>query len=80
METILSRYNIPRHIEVFDANNYLIWGNSEYLRYGDDFIDYEGGPFVQKGEQLYKDDERAIIDIKPYTCKSKPNCYKITVV
>jgi len=80
METILSRYNIPRHIEVFDANNYLIWGNSEYLRHGDDYVDYEGGPFIQKGQPLYDGDERIIVDIKPYTCKSKYNCYKITVV
>lgn len=80
IDMMFSRDGTPRYIEVLDANNYLIYGKSNYLRYGDDFIDYEGGPFIQKGQPLYKEDERVVIDIKPYTCKDKLNCYKVTVV
>jgi|GEM_PF-4946654 hypothetical protein len=80
IDMMFSREGTPRYIEVLDANNYLIYGNSNYLRFGDDFIDYEGGPFIAKGQPLYGSDERVIVDIKPCITEGKPNCYKITVV
>lgn len=80
MITIHNRNGQPRYIEVLDSNNYLIWGESAYIRFSNEFVDFEGGPFIKKGHPLYKGDNREVIDIKSYVDDSKPNCCKITVV
>ena len=77
-ETVIhSRYGQPRHITRVSKKEYLIKGISNFIRmgYSDDskniyeFIDFEGGPFLQIGDALlmnlqYKED-RKIVQLKP---------------
>lgn len=77
-ETVIhSRYGQARHIIRVSKKEYLIRGVSNFIRmgYSDDsknvyeFVDFEGGPFLQVGDVLlmnlqYKED-RKIVQLKP---------------
>lgn len=78
VETIKSRYGVPRYIEKLNENAYLIYGNSNYIRSGENFIDYEGGPNISVGQQIFRDDKlRTVTSIVENPLEGKPNCYKI---
>jgi hypothetical protein len=77
-ETIIrSRYGQPRYITRISKKEYLVRGTSNFIRMGYsndlkdeyEFVDFEGGPFLQIGDTLlmnlpYKEDKK-IISLKP---------------
>ena len=77
-----SRYSTPRYFEKVDKNTYLVWGESHYIRGGEGYIDFEGGPFISVGTlmcnfiPLSKD---MVTKITPTGREDLPNCYKLIV-
>ena len=57
-----SRYNQPRYVTYLGDDWYQVEGPAEYIRGGDDFFDFEGGPMLMIGEffDLYSE----IVEIK----------------
>ena len=58
--TTSSRYGVPRSLSPLrsredGARQFVLWGESRYVRGGDGMIDFEGGPFVSTGEFLNPD-------------------------
>lgn len=55
--TTSSRYGVTRSLSPLGAQpdgtrQYILWGESRYVRGGHGMIDFEGGPFVSTGEFL----------------------------
>ena len=51
--TVTSRYGHERLIRNIEDRQYILVGKSEFVRAGQDFIDYEGGPFLRVGDDFY---------------------------
>jgi len=50
--TTKSRYGVIRTLTEISDNLYIVEGKSEIMRVSNDFIDFEGGPFLMIGENL----------------------------
>jgi hypothetical protein len=79
-----SRYNEPRYFELQDNGDYLVWGESLYIRSGGleklDYVDYVGGPFMSVGLDIKCFSLSGIIkEIIPEKDTDKPNCYRLKV-
>ena len=76
-----SRYNEDRTINQLSPNLFEIYGESSTMRRGGmeeiEFIDYEGGPFINKGQLLFNKYE--IIHIQKEDLEDKPNRYLLFV-
>jgi hypothetical protein len=63
-----SRYGQPRLVYRNGPFEYLIEGESSFIRVGEEFIDFEGGPFISTDssleEQLGIPDKRKISSLK----------------
>lgn len=77
-ETVIhSRYGQPRYITRVSKKEYLIRGVSSFIRmgYSDDlkaeyeFVDFDGGPFLQVGDILLMNvqyqENKKIVSLKP---------------
>jgi len=73
-----NRYGQIRTLQMLNDNEYLIYGESNYIRVIGDMnaVDYEGGPFLHVGDQLFNLD-KTIKSIEFVKDSDKPNCYKI---
>ena len=68
---IRSRYGEKRTIYKF-RNHYIIEGESQYIRGGDDFIDFEGGPYLSKRAVVNFFGENVLItNITPMKSKTR---------
>ena len=76
-----SRYNEDRTINQLSSNLFEIYGESSTIRRGGmeeiEFIDYEGGPFINKGQILLK--KYTIVHIEEDFKEDKPNRYLLFV-
>ena len=76
-KTIKSRYGDERYLDKISDTEYIIWGESHYMRSAEGMIDFEGGPCIFIGEKI---EGRSIIKIEPHMKDNDlPNCYKLTV-
>jgi len=71
----ISRYDQPRYATYLGDDWFLIEGPSNFFRYGDDFIDFEGGPFLQIGEFFDMYSDVCAFEL----CDSKDNYSKVKV-
>lgn len=58
--TTSSRYGVTRSLSPLRSREdgvqqFILWGESRYVRGGDGMIDFEGGPFVSTGEFVNPD-------------------------
>jgi hypothetical protein len=79
-----SRYGEERHFELQEDGNYLVWGESYYMRSGGlqelDYVDYSGGPFISVGLDMKCFGLQGTIkEIKPELDSDKPSCYRLIV-
>ena len=63
--TTSSRYGVTRSLSPLGAQpdgtrQYILWGESHYVRGGHGMIDFEGGPFVSTGEFLDPDNPQPV--------------------
>jgi hypothetical protein len=74
-ETVcFNRHGEKRFVRSVDENTYVVYGKSNYFRVGEDFFDFEGGPFISIGMSssiLDIDGERKVKSIKPLECKDQ---------
>lgn len=69
-----SRYGQKRFIRAVDDRTYVIYGESNYFRGGEEFFDFEGGPFISVGmaaSMLGLDDDRSVVSVKALDCKDE---------
>lgn len=79
---ITSRDGTPRYIQKLPDGHYKISGESMYMRYGDNFIDYQGGPFININmdlSELNKSLSGKIIEIQKIIDDPKLNSYKLII-
>lgn len=77
-----NRHRTIRYFEKVDKNTYLVWGESYYMRGSEDYIDFEGGPFIAIGtpiKEFVKKAKGIITAIEPFNRDNSLNCYKLTV-
>lgn len=83
-----SRYGQPRYIYQNTENEFIIFGESQYIRIGGndiiEYIDYEGGPFIGIGDNLKEwiGEDKEIIEIQPYVkmdLDNSKNYYKLII-
>ena len=77
-----SRRDKERYFELQDNGDYLIWGESYYIRSGGintiDYIDFESGPFISVGLDIECFGLKGVIkEIIPELSSDKPNCYRL---
>ena len=76
-----SRNNEDRIINQLSPNLFEVYGESSSMRRGGmeeiEFIDYEGGPFINKGQLLLK--KYIIVHIEDDFKEDKPNRYLLFV-
>ena len=77
-----ARRNEPRYFELQENGDYLIWGESYFMRCSgiDELqsIDYENGPYINVGMDLKHFGLSGIIkEIKPELNVDAPNCYRL---
>lgn len=63
--TTSSRYGVPRSLSPLRSRGdgvqqFVLWGESHYVRGGDGMIDFEGGPFVSTGEFVNPDNPEPV--------------------
>lgn len=78
MIELKSRYGEPRFIEKISDNEYLIYGKTNWIRSGDNFVDFESGPFLIVGGIIPTTDLK-ITKINRMGNKGDMSCYKLTV-
>lgn len=69
-----SRYGQKRFVRNVDDKTYVVYGECNYYRVGDDFFDFQGGPFIFVGMSaslLGLDDDRSVVSVKPLDCKDE---------
>jgi len=69
-----SRYGQKRFIRAVDDKTYVVYGESNYFRCGEEFFDFEGGPFIVIGMAasiLGLDDDRSVVSVKALDCKDE---------
>jgi hypothetical protein len=69
-----SRYGSPRFIRRVDEDTFVIYGESRYFRVGEEFFDFEGGPFIligMKASLLGLKDDRRIVSVKALDCEKE---------
>lgn len=69
-----SRYGQKRFIRPVDEDNYVIYGESKFYRVGEDYFDFQGGPFIFVGmpaKELGIADDRNVVSVKPLDCKDE---------
>jgi hypothetical protein len=82
---IKSRYGEIRYIKRISNKEYLVYGDSHFVRcgYADDtkneyeFVDFSGGPFLQVGSKFFMDppykEDRQIVKITPGQYGDEPS-------
>jgi len=71
---IKSRYGQDRFIREVNKNSCIVYGKSRYFRVGEEFFDFEGGPFISIGmpaSLLGLKDDRRIVSVKALDCEDK---------
>ena len=69
-----SRYGQKRFVRNVDENNFVVYGESSFHRVGEDFFDFQGGPFLMVGmpaSMLGIDDDRSIVKVTALDCKDE---------
>lgn len=70
----ISRYGQKRFIRSVDDNKYVVYGESRYFRVGEEFFDFQGGPFIAIGmaaSMLGLNDDRSVVGVKALDCKDE---------
>lgn len=77
----LSRYGQTRTVYKNGNDEYIIEGESNFFRSGDEFVDLEGGPFISKETdlQLYGILEERKIDNLKIEDGESPHYYRIRI-
>tara|TARA_R110000822_G_scaffold79038_1_gene189274 strand:+ start:589 stop:858 length:270 start_codon:yes stop_codon:yes gene_type:complete len=79
-----NRYNDVYTFTKQEDGNVLMEGDFKWIRFGDDFIDPSGGPFIKVGQMLshiiYNDEFNVIVEgfervENGYLIKTKPHEY-----
>ena len=71
-----SRYGDIRYIRRLSSKRFMIWGKAHFMRGAEDFIDYEGGPFISLDGNLPDHGiDRVIKKIQVSVNTRKRNCY-----
>ena len=67
--TLMSRYGVPRTLEVLDEKQgfFVLYGESKFIRQSFNMFDFEGGPFVMEGEQFLELGTVTAISQQPQT-------------
>jgi len=72
-----SRYGTSRFLNKISDNLYILTGESHFIRGSEDFIDFEGGPYISVGMNLMDifgvDEEVTEINLQTCIIKTKNN-------
>lgn len=69
-----SRYGQKRFVRKVDDDTYVMYGESRYFRVGEEFFDFQGGPFIAIGMEaslIGLNDDRKVVRIKALDCKDE---------
>ena len=80
--TLMSRYGVPRTLEVLDEKQgyFCLYGESKFIRQSFNMFDFEGGPFVMEGEQFLELGTVTAISQQPQTGMTAPSVDGVAMV
>lgn len=73
-----SRYKESRYIQQIAKKEFIVYGKSDWIRYGDNFVDFCGGPAFVKGG-IIPEATLKIKNINRQMNIGNSYCYKLTV-